>query len=66
MYSIRITKDGKFVAYLSHRGRTEWSRRTANRHIAEAKMLAHFAGHEFELESPHWYMKTVPLFNCTK
>lgn len=43
MFSIRILNlDGSFQAYLSHNGRTQWSKRQAQRHVKEAKMLSHF------------------------
>ena len=59
-YSVRITHahNGNFVAYLSHRGRTAWSKRQAQRHIAEAKDYEHFKGCNFTLEPE---MNITPL-----
>lgn len=49
-YSIRILRNGKFEAYLSHKGRSSWSKRQCERHIADCKVIAHFDGCTFELE----------------
>jgi len=50
-YNIRIlNEDGTFQAYLATNGRSAWSRSQANRHIAHAKTLDHFAGCSFVLE----------------
>ncbi len=48
-YSIKITNNSGFTSYLSYKGRTEWCKRMANKHLAEWKRLhAHEANAEIE------------------
>lgn len=37
-YCVRLTAPDGLVSYLSHRGRTSWSKRTAKRYAAEYVM----------------------------
>lgn len=38
-YSIKITSTSGFISYLSHKGKTEWCKRTARKHFAEWNRL---------------------------
>jgi hypothetical protein len=49
-YSIKILDNGKFRAYVIHKNKSEWCKRTAKKLIESCSQKSHFKGCEFILE----------------